>query len=535
MATLLKSARGNSARSSAARGSSSRILLIARVIAPLLLIAGAFHFRREIVDFIQGLSGLEFVFTVVHVYSTLGVRLILAGVAFAAFVVIGVLSFSFLPKRTRIAVFALICAITVAVGLWYMGRGLKAGVACGLLSGCLVGANALSRARWNALVVHPRYGQLLSALFWFGVGSELLLPRGYLAWIERGRGGTREHSAVTRILPSAALAAGAFAAFAPFPVLMQLGQSMFMSPAATIVFGPQYEVYSQYDVSSFARNPANGDVFLCGDSQDSPKVLRRGFGPAIDTKISNGGNEYCEIAGPRDFVTVDNGSTDDLLVIDPDTLKIRSRLPFAHMPHGEVFLAAQPKLGLVAVASEDEGGAGGGPAVRIVDLKQMKVIREIDAEVGYLIADPARPVIYTNHFAMNIGVRAWDMRTGQLLATSNRFGRSDRMAFDAARNEVLATVPESGEIWRLDATTLKDKAPIHTVFGARGLAVDPARDLLLVASFLTNELDVIDLKTGKSLRRYRLGPWLRDVMVVSDQGIAYVASRYGVYKVNYLR
>ena len=109
------------------------------------------------------------------------------------------------------------------------------------------------------------------------------------------------------------------------------------------------------------------------------------------------------------------------------------------------------------------------------------------------------------------------------------------MVFDAARNEVLATVPESGEIWRLDATTLKDKAPIRTVFGARGLAVDPARDLLLVASFLTNELDVIDLKTGKSLRRYRLGPWLRDVLIVGDEGVALVASRYGLYKLNYLR
>lgn len=109
------------------------------------------------------------------------------------------------------------------------------------------------------------------------------------------------------------------------------------------------------------------------------------------------------------------------------------------------------------------------------------------------------------------------------------------MVFDAARNEVLATVPESGVIWRLDATTLLDKAPIHTVFGARGLAVDPARDLLLVSSFITNELDVIDIKTGKSLRRYRLGPWLRDVLIVGDGGVAFVASRYGLYKVNYLR
>ena len=535
MATVLTSSQKVSTRGFAARVSSSRILLICRTVAPLILIAAAFHFRRQLVDFIQGLSGLEFVFTVVHVYSSLGARLIVGGVAFAALAAVGVLSFRFLPKRTRIAVFTVVCATIVGAVLWYMGRGLRTGIVCGLLSGCLVAANALSRVRWNALVADPPYARLLNILFWFGVGAEMLLPRAYLAWIERGRGGTREHSAVTRILPSAGLSAVALAAFAPFPALMYLGQILFMSPAATIVFGPEYAVFSKYDVSDIARNPANGDVFLCGNGQKSPKVLRGGNGPAIDTKISVGGNEFCELGGPRALVAVDNGSTDILLDIDPDTLNVRSRMPLPRMPYGEIFLAVQPKHNLVAVASEDEGGKGGGPAVRIVDLQRMKVIREINAEVGFLIADPTRPVIYANHFAKDIGVRAWDMRTGQLLATSNRFGRSDRMVFDAARNEVLATVPESGVIWRLDATTLLDKAPIHTVFGARGLAVDPARDLLLVSSFITNGLDVIDIKTGKSLRRYRLGPWLRDVLIVGDGGVAFVASRYGLYKVNYLR
>jgi hypothetical protein len=188
-------------------------------------------------------------------------------------------------------------------------------------------------------------------------------------------------------------------------------------------------------------------------------------------------------------VTV-NKRSDELLVIDPVDLGIRSRLHLARLPHGEIFLAAHPRLNWLAAASEDEGGKGGGPDIRIVDLESMKVVREIDADVGYLIADPRRPVIYTNHFAKNAGVRAWDMRTGRLLATSNRFGRSDRMAFYAARDEVLATAPESGQIQRLDAATLKSKGSIQTVFGVRGLVIDADQDLLLASSFLTNELDV---------------------------------------------
>ena len=405
----------------------------------------------------------------------------------------------------------------------------------GILSGCLIAANAVSSERWSALLASRRYGRWLNLLFWICIGIEFLLPRAYLAWIGRDRDRTGEVSPILiRLLPSAALAAAALAVSAPHPMLMRLGQTMFMSPAAEFVFGPDYQVYSGYDVSDLALDPGTGDIVLCGQEQRSPKVLRKGAVAAADTGIYNAGNEYCEFAGPQALVTADK-ELNELLVIDPKSLRVRGRLHLDRLPHGEIFLAAFPALNLVAAASENEEGLGGGPGIRIIDLNRMKVIREIDAEIGNLIADPRRPVIYTNHFARNIGVRAWDIRTGRLLATSSRFGRSDRMAFDAARNELLATVPETGQVWRLDADTLKDKAPIGTVFGVRGIAIDPGRDLLLAASFLTNDLDVIDLKTGRSLRRYRLGPWMRTVLVPGNDGIAYVASRYGVYRLNYLR
>jgi hypothetical protein len=499
--------------------------------------AAAFLFRREIVDLIESWSGLGFIFTIVHVYSTAGVRLILAVLSSVLFAAIGIACFRYAPRSARIALFAGLCAVLLAGYLFLGGRSLKSGVEAGFLIGWLVAANTISSERWRRLLRHPTYGPFLNLIFWIAIGIEFLLPRAYLAWTRQHRPEHPTHipsASWLRVLPSSALAAATLATLAPFPTLMQAGQRLFMSPAATFVFGPDYQMYSAYDVSDLARHEATGDIFLCGQEQESLKVLRDGRGPAEDTGITKSGNEFCEFAGPHALTTVDKKSH-ELLVIDTDIVKLRGRLRLDRLPHGELLLAAFPKLDLLAVGSENERNLGGGSDIRIVDLRRMKVIREIDAEVGYLIADPRRPVIYANHFAMNLGVRAWDMQTGRLLATSSRFGRSDRMAFDAARNEILATVPETGQIWRLDAATLEDKLPIDTVFGARGLAVDPDRDLLLVSSFLTNDLDVIDLKTGRSLRRYRLGPWLRDVLVVSEEGIAFVASRYGVYRLNYLR
>ena len=97
-----------------------------------------------------------------------------------------------------------------------------------------------------------------------------------------------------------------------------------------------------------------------------------------------------------------------------------------------------------------------------------------------------------------------------------------------------AMVPVSGQIRRFDGDTLEARPPVGTVFGARGLAVDPVRDLLRVSCFPTNKVDAIDLKTGQSPWRCRLGLWMRAVRVVSETGVAYGASRYGLYRLNYL-
>ena len=512
-------------------------LLAARIMAPLALLVCAFIFRQHVVDVLDSLIGLQFVFTVVHLYSTMSVRLLLGCLTLSLFVTIGALSFRFAPQGSRGAVFAAACALLVAAFLWYT-RNAKVGIVIGVMAGLLVGANGISSGSWRALLAHPRTGGLANLVFWAGVGVEALLPRPFLLWIRRDHADGRpkaESPAWFRIVPGAGLAAAAVAAFAPYPTMMRVGQSLFMSPHAEFAFGPQFHDESSYDVSDMARNPATGDIFMCGDSQLSPKMLPAGRGPAIDTRIAVAGNEFCKFSGTLSKFVAFNNDSDELLLVDPKRFAVERRLRLENLPYGEVLLAIHPRLSLFAVASENEGGKGGGPDIRIVDLDRLQDIRQIYSPTGHMITDPERPVIYTNHFAKNLGIRAHDMRTGRLIGRSPRFGRSDRMTFDSARDEILATSVEAGQIWRFDARTLKPKIPIDTVFGARGLAIDASRDLLLVSSFLTNQVDVIDLKTGRSLRRYRLGSWLRDIMVLSDEGVAYVASRYGVYRLNYLR
>ncbi|HEU0285143.1 MAG TPA: hypothetical protein VFR52_08370, partial [Sphingomicrobium sp.] len=327
----------------------SGLPLALRILAPLAVLAGAFLFRQQIVDVLDSLIGLQFVFTVVHLYSTMGVRLLLGGLALALFAVVGAASFRFAPHGTRGAVFATACAVLVAALLWYT-RTAKVGIVIGATAGFLIGANGMSSARWNALLGHPRVGGLASLFFWAAVGVEALLPRPFLLWIRRNHADRRpkaESPAWSRIVPGAALAAAAVAAFAPYPMMMRAGQTLFMSRHAEFAFGPQFHDESSYDVSDMARNPATGDIFLCGDTQYSPKMLPGGGGPAIDTRIATAANEFCKFSGTLNKFVAFNNDSDEVLLVDPKSFAVERRLRLENLPYGEVLLATHPRLNLL--------------------------------------------------------------------------------------------------------------------------------------------------------------------------------------------
>ena len=512
-------------------------LLSLRLIAPLLILVLAYLLRAPILDLVDRFFGLQFMFTVVHVLSTLSVRILFFAGGFAFFTALWFALSPLTNDRIRIIVYAATIAIIVASTLIIL-RTVKVGLLAGVLTFVLVGINSIASRDWDYFVESKIVGPIIRLGLWLGIGTEAIIPRPFTIWTAQ-KLNARHH--IKPILngwlipvPGAAIASGIATLLLPYSIYMQVGEALFMSPEVTIMTGSQYNEWSPHDVSDIARDPATEDLFICGDGLLAPKVLRRGKAPAVSSDIFNGGNEFCEFSASRNlFLTVRRDDA-KLLAIDPKKLQINSELTLENLPAGEILMALQDKLGLVAIVSENIYRTNEGADIRIVDLDRLATITEIDDDAGYVIAHSNAPVIYINHFGMDIGIRAYDMVTGKLLATSQVFGRSDRMVFDELRNEVLATAPETGEIRRFDAETLKEKEPIKTVFGARGLAIDPTRDLLLVSSFLTNKLDVIDLETGRRLRTYRLGPWLRDVRVAPDKGIAYVASRYALYEVNYL-
>jgi hypothetical protein len=98
---------------------------------------------------------------------------------------------------------------------------------------------------------------------------------------------------------------------------------------------------------------------------------------------------------------------------------------------------------------------------------------------------------------------------------------------------LLVTAPTEAQVLMFDAESLEPVGSISTVFGVRALAVDAKRQVVLTGSLIDNYLDVVDLATKRSRRRFYVGPWLREIELNTAAGVAYVSSYYGLFAVTY--
>ena len=187
---------------------------------------------------------------------------------------------------------------------------------------------------------------------------------------------------------------------------------------------------------------------------------------------------------------------------------------------GEVFILseADEKTGFAFVAADGLSG---------------EIRRRLVGTTSVALLDPRRPRLYMISFRGGRELLVYDTERREITRTVETVPFTSTLAFDEAADRLLVSLPLRSRVLRFEAETLERAGDLKTVFGVRGLALDPKRNLLLCASLATNELDVIDLETERSLARYTLGPWLREIRIDVEAGVAYVSSRYGLFKVRY--
>jgi hypothetical protein len=111
----------------------------------------------------------------------------------------------------------------------------------------------------------------------------------------------------------------------------------------------------------------------------------------------------------------------------------------------------------------------------------------------------------------------------------------DRLAFAGSGDtlELLAPAALGAKILRFDPETLEQTGAISSLFGARAIAVDPVRRLVLSGSLVTNRLEVINLDSQQPVALYYVGPWLRSLSLDVEAGQAYLSSHEGLFRIQY--
>jgi DNA-binding beta-propeller fold protein YncE len=241
-----------------------------------------------------------------------------------------------------------------------------------------------------------------------------------------------------------------------------------------------------------------------------------------------------------------NAERRDLMVLDATTLALKKTVPGLALSEGDCFIAVDTQSDTIIIASEAgwparEPGRNDDPSVSPIVVVERTTGRPVYAlqwcDDGF--CNPGHILLHQNNGLMYMGfidrILAYDTRRRRVTARIQVGERwiGDRLALTPDQAELLYPSPLHSAVLKFDAQTLEFKGRIPTVFGVRGLTVDPVRNLLLTASGFTNMLDVIDLKTEKRVAKYYVAPWLRTIALDVKAGIAYISSVEGLFMVDY--
>lgn len=507
----------------------NRWLVIWGVVRLPLLAIVLYLLRQEILELVERVMGVgALTVRAIALISTFSERVLLFGGCVVVLSTSIVLAQRLRSKWAQLVVPVAI-AFMVFLALLILLPTRRAGLIATLLT-TLLAVNIVPDS-WVIQSVTTGIGQRMAdGVFGLGIAlSEFLLPKPFLLWL------------LTRSQGPAVVVTGLRRQIVDLlPVLIVSALAAFVTSNAALV-NLGWTLYPDAAVQRFAEGDINMLAF--NRSQKLLYASGRGLGhiqaynvAAIDqppraSKVSSNyaqGFYYNPLANE---LYVYHSGLDALLLIDAFTLEQIRSIPVPDLSPGDPWIVWDRFSDNIIIASEADRQEGT-PFV-VVNRTTGKVVTTKDLSPSYIYLNPEKPLLYMNFFRRTTDLMAYDTQTNEIVKQVPSDKQVDRMAIVPNSNELLVSSPVNSSLLRYDANTLERKGAIKTTFGVRTVAVDTSRNLLLSGSLATNMLEVLDLKTHKRLAHYRLGPWLREICLDTDAGMAYVSSNGALFKVDY--
>lgn len=375
----------------------------------------------------------------------------------------------------------------------------------------------------NALAIVPAH------LIAFGYAALLyLVPKLLSVLIHQER--ARRHAGTLVIV---VLTAGVTSIVPHGERLLRASLLVFPEPAVR-----QISTGGAENLSGIHLDPVHDRVLVAGHGTENFLVYdlkNLAAGPRLSAAETSSAQNFA-LNPARMEAYVYHHDTKELLVVDTASLAIKTRIPGVDLAPGDPVLAWDD-AGRVVIASE-------GPRVLTATVEDAFVVA--DLKTGSIVArhaeylgeglyfEPERRVFYGTFFRGKQEILIYDPALDRF--TKRAPMPSKRMTMigaDPTRGELLVAFPLASKFLRIDPDTLEIKGEIRAMLGARRFALDLKRQVIVCLSLLSS-LSVIDLQTGETLAHYRLPqPWLRNMVIDTDRGKAYVTGRHGFYEVDY--
>jgi hypothetical protein len=298
---------------------------------------------------------------------------------------------------------------------------------------------------------------------------------------------------------------------------------------------PAVEKFADGDYNWIEFNPARRELYVVGldtnfilahdaDNLDAPP--RRSKTP-IDKSQSFAFNPE------RQEIYIYNNISRELLYFDAVELKVLRVVQLPGMATGDVWIAWNRLTDAIIISSETDRTDG--ESFIMLDRESGETLATLSPPLiptAFILFHPNEPVLYFNSFRDTYLV-AWNMREYKFDVETKTQPRTDRMAYIPHNDEIMVASSLEGAVLRYDAASLEFRGKIKTSPGDRTLAFDPKRNLLLTGNFIDNRVRVVDLNTHEIVETYYLGPWIRTITLDTENGVAYVSSIRGLFKLTY--
>jgi hypothetical protein len=417
----------------------------------------------------------------------------------------------------------------------------------------LLASSAVLVLFYKLTATSPRRGVLVALILWVNlapIGSvRLLFPRVWTVLMVTGVAlveifCVREYCRWLRERPADSPESGArhsiLAGNVPGLVITSLGFAVLVSGGRLLAFEQMIRMPAEAHVIERGRSfngieldPAGAYLYATG--HDVPYLRRYTVGdlsaPPLESSVSTGGAQGFAYDPRAKAIYAFNTFTHQLLFFDAATLEVRRVVALPELSPGDPWVVVDPVSDTLTLVSEADQKSGV-PFI-VLDRATGGVLAQEDLDAGNVLRHPIRPWLYLSFFRRRSQVILYDLQRKTATHAAPADSRAERMVFRAETNEVLVTSPMESRIMRFDADRLSPKGHIPAPFGARAIALDERRELLLCGNLATGHVVVMDVRTGRRLRSYYLGPWLRTIVLDVERGTAYVSANGALYRLAY--